>query len=127
MPFSRRLFLYFIGLVIGGGMAWWIYGERLTSGAWLPDHKIKQRLQSTLIAARPAAQTQLTEWPAVLSEVRAALPKAHIDLVNSRRTPDSLYYHVEATVNGRDALVIVAVLRDDLRDSTATLWDLRAR
>jgi hypothetical protein len=127
MPFRRRLLLYLFGVVIGLGLAWWFYGARLTSGAWLPEHKVKQRLRSTLIDARPLARAQLAAWPCSLADLRAAMDSADVDLPASRRTPDSIYYAVNARVRGRDAHLTIAVRRDFDTDSTAVLWDLRPR
>ena len=106
MDLQRRLTLYLFGLLIGGGMAYWIYGQRLTSGAWLPENKTKQRLESTLLRSTPAADKDLATWPADL---------------------ESIYYALDGTVNGRDARFVIVGLRDFDRDSTATLWSLRAR
>ena len=127
MPFRRRILLYLFGVVLGLGMAWWFFGGRLTSGAWLPEQRVLQRLRSTLIDARPAARDQMEAWPCLLSDLRAAMDGADVDLPGSRRTDDSIYYAVDARVKGRDARLVVAVLRDFDTDSTAVLWDLRVR
>lgn len=127
MSLQRRLWLYFVGIVIGGGLAYLFYGERLSSGAWLPEHKVKQRLASTLIDARPEARLQLQEWPAELKDLRSAMPAASVDLKDSRRTPDSIYYRVTTEVNGKPADLVIAVLRDFDTDTTATLWAITPR
>lgn len=127
MTLKRRIALYLVGILIGGGLAYIFYGERLTGADWLPDERVKKRLAATLIAARPQAREQLEAWPASLSDLRKAMPSASIDLKNSRRTPDSIYYNVDAEVNGRQAQMVIVVLRDLDRDTTATLWELHVR
>ncbi len=127
MSLQRRIFLYLIGIIIGGGLAYTFYGERLSSGAWLPEQKVKQRLASTLIDARPEAIVQLQAWPAELKDLRAAMPGASVDLKNSRRTDDSIYYKVNAEVNGTPAEMVIAVLREFDQDTTATLWEIHPR
>jgi hypothetical protein len=127
MDLKRRLQLYLVGLVIGGGAAYFIFGERLTNSAWTPEQKVKQRLRSTLINASPTAREQLAAWPADLALLRNSLDSAEIDLGASRRTDDSIYYQVDARVSGRAARMIIGVLRDFDKDSTATLTDLRPR
>lgn len=127
MDLQRRLTLYLFGLIIGGGVAYWYYGDRLTGGAWLPENKVKQRLESTLLKAAPQAQAQLEAWPADLEQVRKAIPTATVSFGQSVRTPDSIYYALEGTVAGKAARLVVVGLRDFDRDSTATLWELKAR
>jgi len=127
MTLQRRITLYLFGVILGVGAAWWFYGERLTAGAWMPEQKVKQRLRSTLIAARPLAEEQLAAWPAELATLRAAMDSATVDFGNSVRTPDSIYYEVLTRVRGRDARLVIAVRRDFDTDSTAVLWELRAR
>ncbi len=124
MPLRRRIFLYMIGVLIGGALAYSFYGERLVSAGWLPEQKIKQRLASTLIDARPPAREQLDGMQVQLADLRKMMPDASIDLKNSRRTDDSIYYRVDMTVADRPAEMIIAVLRDFDRDSTATLWSI---
>ena len=125
MGLRRRIFLYMIGIVIGGGLAYLFYGERLASGGWLPENRIKQRLASTLIDSRPSARSQLEQWPAELKDLRTSMANAKVDLAASRRTDDSIYYRIRLEVNGRPADLLVAVLRDLDRDTTATLWEMR--
>jgi hypothetical protein len=124
MSLQRRLTLYLFGLIIGGFVAYNFYGERLTGGEWLPEHKVKQRLSSTLIKARPEADTQLEGWPADLAAVRKAIPTATVSFKESIRSGDSIYYALTGEVNGRAARFVVVGLRDFDRDSTATLWEL---
>ena len=127
MDLQRRLTLYLFGLLLGGGMAYYIYGERLTSGAWLPEHKTKQRLQSTLLRTTPAADADLAAWPTDLEGVRTSIATASVSFKESIRRNDSIYYALDGTVNGRDARFVIVGLRDFDSDSTATLWSLRAR
>ena len=127
MSLKRRIMLYILGVLIGGGLAYFFYGERLASGGWLPENRIKLRLASTLIDSRPEARKQLEAWPAELKDLRSAMPGASIDLANSRRTDDSIYYQIQLDVKGRPADLVVAVLRDLDRDTTATLWAIQER
>ncbi|MBX2972898.1 MAG: hypothetical protein KF797_07340 [Flavobacteriales bacterium] len=127
MDLKRRLQLYLVGLIIGGVAAYFFYGERLTNSAWTPQEKIKQRLRSTLIQAAPEAEAQLQERSIDLATVRASLDKADVDLKDTKRTDDSLYYAVDTKLQGRDVRLIVVGLRDFDRDSTATLWRIEER
>lgn len=127
MDLKRRLQLYLVGLVIGGGAAYFIFGERLTNSAWTPEQKVKQRLRSTLVNSSATASDQLAAWPADLKLLRASLDSANIDLGASSRTDDSIYYRVDTRISGRAARMTIGVLRDFDKDSTATLIDLRAR
>ncbi len=121
MTFQRRLTLYLFGILIGSGMAWWFYGERLTNSGWLPQEKIKLRLRSTLVATTGTAAEQLAAWPADLAAVRASIDSAAIDLKGSERTEDSIHYAVFARLAGRSARYTVSVLRDFDSDTTAVL------
>ncbi|MBK8226456.1 MAG: hypothetical protein IPK70_04705 [Flavobacteriales bacterium] len=125
MDLQRRLTLYLFGLIIGGGAAYWFYGERLTSGAWMPEAKLKQRLASTLLKATPSAQVQLDARSITLSGIRHRMDSAQIDFSASRRGPDSLIYAVSAPFNGQYLRLRISAMRDFDRDSTATLLDLR--
>lgn len=127
MDLKRRLQLYLVGLVIGGGAAYFIFGERLTNSAWTPEQKLKQRMRSTLINATPEAKARMDAWPADLALLRSSLDSANIDLGASRRTDDSIYYQVDTRVSGRAARMTIGVMRDFDKDSTATLIDLRTR
>lgn len=127
MDLKRRLQLYLVGLIIGGIAAYFFYGERLTNSAWTPQEKIKQRLRSTLIKASPEAEADLQARTLDLGQVRASLDKATIDLKNTKRTEDSLYYAVDTELKDRKVRLIVVGLRDFDRDSTATLWRIEAR
>ena len=125
MTLQRRLTLYMFGLIIGGGVAYWTYGTRLTGGAWLPEAKVKGRLRSTLLAATPSAQMQLDNRALDLATLRSHMDSASVDFGASRRTDDSLIYAVTARVHGSDLRLRVCALRDFDRDSTATLLELR--
>jgi hypothetical protein len=127
MPLQRRLLLYFFGLIIGGGLSYWIYGKRITSGAWLPENKVKQRLVSTLLKASPDAHESMANWPADLEVLRAAIPNASVSFDESVRSGDSIYYALDGVVNERQARFVIVGLRDFDSDSTATLWSLKAR
>lgn len=127
MDLSRRLTLYLFGLILGGLLSYWIYGKRITSGAWLPENKVKQRLESTLLKAAPAAQQELAAWPADLEAVRRAIPTATVSFNESVRSGDSIYYALEGRVADKPARFVIVGLRDFDSDSTATLWQLKAR
>ena len=127
MDLKRRIQLYLVGLIIGGGVAYFIYGDRLTNSAWTPEEKLKQRFRSTLVATTPTAEAQLAERALQLGDIRLALDSASVDLSNSRRTDDSIYYAVDTRVKGRDTRLIIVGLRDFDRDSTATLWSIADR
>jgi len=59
--------------------------------------------------------------------VRTSIAAASVSFKESIRRNDSIYYTLDGTVNGRDARFVIVGLRDFDRDSTATLWSLRAR
>lgn len=127
MDLKRRLQLYLVGLIIGGIVAYFFYGERLTNAAWTPEEKIKQRLRSTLLKTTPQAEEQLRSLAVDLGDVRGALSGSSVDLGNTKRTEDSLYYAVDTRLKDRDVRLIVVGLRDFDRDSTATLWRIEER
>ncbi len=121
MTFQRRVTLYLFGIVLGVGVSYWFYGDRLTGGAWLPENKVRQRLQSTLVQADARGAEQMAAWPTDLAALRAAMPTAEVDFKTSERTPDSIHYRLRSMVGGRPAHLVVSVLRNPDRDSTATL------
>jgi len=125
MDLQRRLTLYLIGLIIGGGAAYFFYGNRLTSGAWLPEAKLKQRLRSTLVKASPAVQQELDARGLSLSDLRQRMDSARIDFSASVRNDDSLIYAVSAPIQGKELRLRIGTLRDFDRDSTATLLEIR--
>lgn len=127
MDFQRRLQLYLVGLVIGGLLAWFFMGDRLTNMAWTPKERIELRLENTLLKATPEADSTLRAWNTTLADLRAAMPEAGVTLKDTRRSNDSLYYAVTAEVKGRPLAMTIAVLADPRSDSTATLWELRDR
>ncbi|MBL8001894.1 MAG: hypothetical protein JNL05_08030 [Flavobacteriales bacterium] len=127
MDLKRRLKLYLVGLLLGGVLSWLFFKQRLTNTAWMPEDRIKLRLESTLVKSGTQAAAQMVQWPTVIDSVRAAIKGSEVLFKETRRSGDSLYYSINATVAGRPALLTVSVLRDYRADSTATLWDLRAR
>jgi len=118
----RRIRFYAIGLLIGGAAAYAILGDRLTNGAWTPESKVKQRLRSTLLKASPEAQQELIARNLQLADVRLAMPTADIDFGESERGDDTIFYAVEAMLNGNSTTMVIMALRDFDTDSTATLW-----
>ena len=127
MDLKRRLQLYLVGLIIGGVVAYFFYGDRLTNAAWTPEEKIKQRMRSTLVKATPEAEEQLAAWSMQLSDVRASIAEASVPVSETERAGDSLYYTMDTKVLGRDARLVIVGLRDFDRDSTATLWRIEPR
>ncbi len=127
MDLKRRLQLYLVGLIIGGVVAYFFYGERLTNSAWTPEEKIKQRLRTTLIKASPEAEQQLATRAIQLNDVRASIEHASVDVSDTERSGDTLFYTVDTKLQGRDARLVVVGLRDFDRDSTATLWSIQDR
>lgn len=125
MDLRRRLTLYLFGLIIGGGIAYWTYGERLTSGAWLPEAKVKSRLRSTLLKATPTAQLAMEAKDVDLEMLRASMDSARVDFGSSSRGKDSLIYAVRTRLRDRELMLRVSTMRDFDRDSTATLLELR--
>ena len=125
MGLTRRLTLYLFGLIIGGGAAYLMYGERLTGGAWLPEQKVKLRLINTLTKAAPSAQAELDRRSLGLQQLREALPTSDIRFGDSRRTDDSLIYAVDVVLNDVPARLTIGALRNSDRDSTATLLGIR--
>ena len=122
MTLFRRIRFYAIGLLIGGAAAYAILGDRLTNGAWTPESKVKQRLRSTLLKASPEAQQELIARNLQLADVRLAMPTADIDFGESERGDDTIFYAVEAMLNGNSTTMVIMALRDFDTDSTATLW-----
>lgn len=127
MDLSRRLKLYLLGLIIGGVLAFAFYGERLTTSAWTPKERVKLRLSSTLVHATPGAEAAMRAWPCDLEEVRAAIPAAEVRLGETERRADSMFYALDAVIDGRPGRLVVLGHRDIDRDSSATLWSLRPR
>lgn len=124
MPFRRRLLMYAIGLVIGGALAWWSFGERLTNSAWTPRERIKLRVASTLVRSAPGAAAALEQRDLDLATVRGAVQAATVDLSRTRRSGDSLFYTLLAPMGADTVTLVVQVFGDHRRDSTATLIGL---
>lgn len=127
MDLKRRLKLYLVGLLLGGVLSWLFFKQRLTNTAWMPEDRIKLRLKTTLLKAHPTAEARMAQWPTDLNAVRASIDSAEVLFKDTRRSGDSLYYSIQASVSGRKALLTVLALRDYRADSTATLWELKAR
>ncbi|MCB0782462.1 MAG: hypothetical protein KDC03_23485, partial [Flavobacteriales bacterium] len=85
MDLKRRLQLYLTGLIIGGVVAYFFYGDRLTNAAWTPEEKIKQRMRSTLLKSTPEAEQQLAAWSIQLSDVRASIAEASVHVRDTKR------------------------------------------
>jgi hypothetical protein len=121
MDLQRRLTLYLFGLIIGGALAYWFYGQRLTNAAWIPEERIKLRLRTTLVYATEEAAEQLAAWPATLADLRAAMVDNDVDVSATRRVQDTLYYTVDLTILQRPARLQIWAWANAAQDSTATL------
>ncbi|MCC6841226.1 MAG: hypothetical protein IT230_13795 [Flavobacteriales bacterium] len=122
MTLTRRLYLFGIGIGLGCLLAWGIYGNRLDNTDWMPNHRVKLRLQSTLIKATPEAEAQLAPLHLSLADLRkAVIDSCDINFGESIRSKDSLVYYVHGTVRGQQVHYLAATLRDFRTDSTATL------
>ncbi len=127
MTFKRRLLLFGFGLVLGCIVAWAFYGKRLENTDWMPNHRVKLRLQSTLVKATPVAEAQLEPMNLSLADLRkAVLDSCDINFSNSIRSKDSLVYYVYGTVKGQQVHYMAATLRDFRTDSTAALTGIWA-
>ncbi|MCB9170859.1 MAG: hypothetical protein H6597_08205 [Flavobacteriales bacterium] len=127
MTFQRRLFLYFIGLVLGGIVSYFIFGQRLFNTGWMPKDRIRLRLGTTLIKARPEAMGTLRSWDADLGTLRGRMPGADVILRETEHHGDSLFYHIDMDVKGHPAELVVLAFKNYRADTTATLWALNAR
>ncbi|MBK8580690.1 MAG: hypothetical protein IPL86_02250 [Flavobacteriales bacterium] len=125
MTFKRRLFLFSFGIGMGCLLAWGIYGNRLGNTDWMPNHRIKLRLKSTLIKATPEAEAMLSPMHLDLADLRLAMDSCDIDFSDSKRSEDSLVYFVYGTVRGQQVHYMAATLRDFRTDSTATLVSIK--
>lgn len=122
MTFTRRLFLFGIGLLLGSLLAWAYYGKRLENTDWMPNHRVKLRLQSTLIKATTQGEAQLAPLHLTLADLRSAvIDSCDVNFSKSIRSKDSLVYFVHGTVRGQQVHYMAATLRDFRTDSTATL------
>ena len=127
MTLARRIRLFIIGVLIGGVAAWFFFGNRITSGAWLPEARIKLRLKETLLKSTPEAAVALASWPSTLDSARASVNAGEVILKETRRHGDSLTYIVDVILANRPARLKVLVLEDLRTDSLATLEAVRAR
>jgi hypothetical protein len=121
MTLGKRFRIYGIGLLIGIALSYFFMGDRLTTTAWMPKDRIKDRLGSTLIKASPAAQAELDARGIQLETVRSEMPRAEILLGDTERTEDTIFYHVKAEVNGQALDMTIAGMKDFSSDTTATL------
>ena len=127
MNFKRRLLLFSFGIGLGCILAWAIFGKRLDNTDWMPNHRVKLRLQSTLIKATPEAQAMLAPLHLDLADLRnAVIDSCDIDFSDSKRSKDSLVYYVYGTVRGKQVHYMASTLRDFRTDSTATLTEIWA-
>ncbi len=126
MTFKRRLLLFSFGIGLGCLLAWGIYGNRLNNTDWMPNHRVKLRLKSTLIKATPEAQAMLAPLNLNLADLRTAMDSCDIDFSDSKRSKDSLVYFVHGTVRGQQVHYMASTLRDFRTDSTATLVSIEA-
>ncbi|MCB0791402.1 MAG: hypothetical protein H6595_08535 [Flavobacteriales bacterium] len=127
MTFQRRLQLYLFGLVLGGVLSYLIFGQRLFNAGWMPEDRIRLRLESTLVKGRPEALGRLRSWNADLGTLRGRMKSADVVLKRTERRGDSLFYHIDLDVNGHPATLEVLAFKNYDTDSTATLWELRER
>lgn len=126
MPFKRRLLLFLFGTGLGCLLAWAIFGSRLGNTDWMPNHRVKLRLQSTLVKATPKAEAMMVPLNLQLQDLRTAMDSCDIDFSDSKRSEDSLVYYVHGTVRGQRVHYMAATLRDFRSDSTATLTGIWA-
>jgi len=124
MTFGRRLRLYIIGIAIGLILSFVFLGDRLSTTAWMPKDRVKDRLHSTLLRSSENAKQSLVERKLTLEDVRNTMHDAEISLSESIRTDDSLLYRVSSRVKGQELDMLIATLRDFRKDSTATLMEL---
>ncbi|MBK6777790.1 MAG: hypothetical protein IPG74_18800 [Flavobacteriales bacterium] len=127
MNLARRIRLFIIGLLIGGVAAWFFFGERITSGAWMPEARIKLRLKETLVKSTPEASSSIASWPTTIDNVRASVANGEVILKETRRHGDSLTYTVDVSLAGKPARLKVLVLEDFRIDSMATLVGIAQR
>lgn len=127
MTFWRRFMLFGLGSVMGMLLAWAFFGKRLENTDWMPNHRVRMRLQSTLIKATPEAEGMLQAMRLDLNDLRTCvLDSCEVNFKKSIRSDDSLVYYVYGTVKGRPVHYMVATLRDFRSDSTATLISILA-
>lgn len=124
MTFRRRLLLFGFGTALGCVLAWAIFGSRLGNTDWMPEHRVKLRLKSTLMRATPQAAEALGQLGLELSDLRTAMDSSDIKFSLSKRSRDSLVYYVHGPVHGMELWYMAATLRDFRTDSTATLTEV---
>lgn len=114
--------LFGLGSVLGMLLAWAFFGDRLENTDWMPNHRVRLRLQSTLVHATPEAQDMLGTLQLELADLRGSvLDSCEVNFKKSQRSEDSLVYYVYGTVKGQTVHYRAATLRDFRTDSTATL------
>lgn len=117
--------LFGLGSIMGMLLAWAFFGERLENTDWMPNHRVRMRLQNTLVKATPEAETMLQSLQLDLADLRASvLDSCEVNFKKSQRSDDSLVYFVYGTVKGRSVHYTAATLRDFRSDSTATLTSI---
>lgn len=126
MTFKRRLLLFSFGIGLGCILAWAIFGKRLDNTDWMPNHRVKLRLKSTLIKSTPEADAMLAPLNLDLTDLRTAMDSCDIDFSDSKRSKDSLVYFVYGTVRGQQVHYMASTMRDFRTDSTATLVSIQA-
>lgn len=127
MEFGRRLKLYLFGLIIGGVLAWLLYGERLLNSGWTPEARIKERIAATLLRTSDEGAKAMRRRSISLADVKTSIPGAEVILKETRRKGDSIIYSLDATIRAEAARLVVLVYEDYDRDSTATLLEVRGR
>ncbi|HMN05859.1 MAG TPA: hypothetical protein PKD45_09040 [Flavobacteriales bacterium] len=122
MTFWRRFKLFGIGSILGMLLAWAFFGKRLENTDWMPNHRVRMRLQSTLVKTTPQAEAMLKDLHLDLADLRASvLDSFEVNFQKSLRSEDSLVYFVYGNVKGQPVHYMAATLRDFRSDSTATL------
>lgn len=127
MTLARRIRLFVLGVLIGGVAAWFFFGERITGGAWMPESRIKVRLNETLVKSTPEVAALMAAWPTAIDSVRAGVRDGEVILNETRRHGDSLTYTLDISLAGRPARMKVLVLEDLRVDSLATVVGLAPR
>lgn len=125
MTLGRRLRVYGIGLLLGVILSYLFLGDRLTTTAWMPKDRVKDRLYSTLVKTTPSAERALITKGITIDEVRGTMLTSEIVLSDTERGVDSIFYHVKSKVKGQSLDMIIAGIKDFDRDSTATLVNVR--
>lgn len=120
--------LFGFGIGMGSLLAWAMYGKRLENTDWMPNHRVRLRLQNTLVKATPDAERMMAGLHLDLADLRATvLDSCEVNFKQSLRGEDSLVYYVYGKVRGMDVWYMAATLRDFRTDSTATLTEIHRR